>query len=577
MSEFDKKLLSRLTLIACVLTSVAITPKTSADPINPIKMAVIAICGFTGAGLLAINLRSLFKGGFKWLLIISGLFSIFLMAGVVTSGNNFNQEFFGAYGRNSGFVTYLSLLLLLIVGATASSAALIRNCIYALVAVGIVVVIYGYMQYIGIEPAGWVSPYSPIIGFLGNPDFNAAFIGFSIVATSAPILNPQVKKGYRILLLIYIFSALYLLKLMVIKQGFLVVAIGFASIVLLLLFSSKFKVLAYALSAMTLASALAISFALFNIGPLAALLYKSSLTARGYYWEAAINMIAIDPLLGVGLDSYGDWYRRARSLDAYEWSRTQYSDSAHSIYLDIASGGGIPLLLAFFALMVLVSLAIFRVVRRSESVDIYFLSLVGVWVGFLAQALISINQIGVSVWGWVISGLIIGYDINSKVPIQSQTQGHIKKSNIHRSRQKSIVLKSKSFPFILAGFVIGCIVGLPTYVAEARYFIELSSSDPGRIQKAAYIWPQSNRHFLQVATTLRDNKANTASARPELKPEEIPDYAILALPVIRDAIKLFPNSFYAFAFLRTLPGMTKEEDLLTQKRMTELDPIAYPK
>ena len=47
-------------------------------------------------------------------------------------------------------------------------------------------------------------------------------------------------------------------------------------------------------------------------GPLTKLIYKTSVSLRGEYWQAGWNMAKEFPLTGVGMDSYGDWYRRAR-------------------------------------------------------------------------------------------------------------------------------------------------------------------------------------------------------------------------------------------------------------------------
>lgn len=42
-----------------------------------------------------------------------------------------------------------------------------------------------------------------------------------------------------------------------------------------------------------------------QVGPLTDLLYKSSVTVRGYYWNAGIQMLKQSPLTGVGVDRYG--------------------------------------------------------------------------------------------------------------------------------------------------------------------------------------------------------------------------------------------------------------------------------
>lgn len=575
----EKLFLERMLLATAALASIAITPKTTADPINVVKMAVIAVLGFSTAGLLILNFKKLYKTGNKLVFNISGLFSLFLLLGIVTSGKNFNQEFFGTYGRNSGFVTYISLLILMLCASVISSESFVRKFIFTLIAVGILSSVYGYLQYIGIEPAGWVSPYNPIIGFMGNPDFMGAFLGLTIIAALGPILSPGINFKYRVLCIGYLLAALYLIRLTGVKQGLLVVIIGISVVVVIRVFFSKLRGLSYLAVGVSFFGGGLLFLALFNVGPLAGLLYKSSLTARGYYWQAAIKMIQENPILGVGLDSYSDWYRRARSVEAYNWLPTQYSDSAHNVYLDIAAGGGVPLILIYFSLMVLVVVMAIRELKTLQKFDPFIAVLLAIWVGYSAQLFVSINQIGVSVWGWISTGLIVGYHNRNKETPESLNliKSRTKKITGYKSNFRETTLRSEAVVSIAIGLTVGSLMGLPSYVGEARYFTALSSGDVQSIQRAAYFWPKNERHMLQVAITLRDNKQNTITANPEADPKTVPDYSDLGLRVARDALKYFPDSIYVWELLRSFSGITPQEDELSKREITRLDPLAHSK
>ena len=575
----EKRFLERTLLATAALASVAITPKTTADPINVVKMAVIAVLGFSTAGLLALNFQKLYRKGNKLVFNISGLFILFLLLGIITSGRNFNQEFFGTYGRNSGFVTYISLLILMLCASVVSSENFVRKFIFTFIAVGILSSVYGYLQHVGIEPAGWVSPYNPIIGFMGNPDFMGAFLGLTIIAALGPILSPGVDAKYRGLCIGYVLAALYLIRLTGVKQGLMVVIIGISVVVVVRVFFSKLRVLSYLALGVSFFVGGLVFLALFNVGPLAGLLYKASLTARGYYWQAAIRMIQENPILGVGLDSYGDWYRRTRSLEAYNWLPTQYSDSAHNVYLDIAAGGGIPLLLVYFSLMVLVVVIAIKELKTLQTFDSFFAALLAIWVGFSAQLLISINQIGIAVWGWIATGLLIGYHNRNREISESliPTQPKTKKIKGYKSNFRETTLRSEAVVSIAIGLSVGCLMGLPTYIGAARYFTALSSGEVQSIERAAYFWPKNERHFMQVAITLRDNKQNTISANPKIDPNSIKDYSNLGLGIAREAIKYFPDSISAWQLLRSFPGITPQEDELSKREITRLDPIPHSK
>ena len=575
----EKRFLERTLLATAALASVAVTPKTTADPINVVKMAVIAVLGFSTAGLLALNFQKLYRKGNKLVFNISGLFILFLLLGIITSGKNFNQEFFGTYGRNSGFVTYISLLILMLCASVISSESFVRKFIFTFIAVGILSTVYGYLQHVGIEPAGWVSPYNPILGFMGNPDFMGAFLGLTIIAALGPILSPGVDVKYRGLCIAYVLAAFYLIRLTGVKQGLMVVITGISVVIVVRVFFSKLRVLSYLALGVSFFVGGLVFLALLNVGPLAGLLYKASLTARGYYWQAAIRMIQENPILGVGLDSYGDWYRRTRSLEAYNWLPTQYSDSAHNVYLDIAAGGGIPLLLVYFSLMVLVVVIAIKELKTLQTFDSFFAALLAIWVGFSAQLLISINQIGIAVWGWIATGLLIGYHNRNREISESliSTQPKTKKIKGYKSNFRETTLRSEAVVSIAIGLSVGCLMGLPTYIGAARYFTALSSGEVQSIERAAYFWPKNERHFMQVAITLRDNKQNTISANPKIDPNSIKDYSNLGLGIAREAIKYFPDSISAWQLLRSFPGITPQEDELSKREITRLDPIPHSK
>lgn len=132
-------------------------------------------------------------------------------------------------------------------------------------------------------------------------------------------------------------------------------------------------------------------------------------------------MLTEHPFFGVGMDGFGDWYFRSRPEDYFARGFLSFSNSAHNVYLDIASSGGFILLTIYCAILALVIIAIIRVVRRSMGFDVYFVALVGAWVAYQAQAFISVNQIGLAIWAWVLSGLIIGYEVNTRVKDVAQS------------------------------------------------------------------------------------------------------------------------------------------------------------
>jgi O-antigen ligase len=137
-------------------------------------------------------------------------------------------------------------------------------------------------------------------------------------------------------------------------------------------------------------------------GPLTDLIYKTSVSLRGEYWQAGWNMASQFPLTGIGMDSYGDWYRRARS----EYAATVlpgpkvFTNAAHNVVLDFFAYGGFPLLATYLGMLVLAAVASLIVIRRSKKYDLVFVGMFTAWTCYQVQSLISINQVGLALWGW---------------------------------------------------------------------------------------------------------------------------------------------------------------------------------
>jgi hypothetical protein len=253
----------------------------------------------------------------------------------------------------------------------------------------------------------------------------------------------------------------------------------------------------------------------------------------------------------VGLDSYGDWYRRSRTIEAtLRRGPDVTSNAAHNVFLDISSYGGFPLVLIYIALMVLVAVSAVKVIKRSKGFNAGFVGLGAGWVAFQAQSMISINQIGLALWGWVLSGLVIGYEINTR-------GGEVvaeKKSG--KSATKPVQTSASTSLAMFVGLIIGVLVGMPPYLASAKYKGALETSNPTVIQEAAYIWPLDPSRMIQVAGTLNENKLEAQG-----------------LEVALDAAESFPDNYAVWAILYSMKSASEEQIAQALAQMKRLDPL----
>jgi O-antigen ligase len=550
MREKAKSSLGKLLVWALVSVTLAVTPLWSLDPINPIKMLLVSAFGFMGLGALLANQRALKLARYKLPLMIIGGFMGWQIIVLLVNGGQWLQQIFGTTGRNTGLLTYLAFSILFVISMVASNALFLTRFLVAVLVVGVASLGYGVIQAIGADPFDWVNPYSPVFGFLGNPNFQSSLLGILGAVVFTHLLSGSVKTQIKGAYLVYLFLTLYVIKETQSQQGFLVLLIG-SGVALGIYVHQKNRALGYSYLGLSVIAFTAVLIGILNKGPLASLLYKDSVTYRGDYWRAGWNMTVKNPIFGVGLDNYGDWYRRSRTIEAtLRRGPDVTSNAAHNVLLDFSAYGGFALVLIYIALMVLVIVSMVRVIKRSQGFSGGFVGLVAGWVAFQAQSIISINQIGLAIWGWVLSGLIIGYEINTRGGEM------VAEKNTGKKEKKVSQTSAGSVVGISIGLIMGVLVGMPPYLASAKYKGALETSNPTVIRQAAYIWPADVSRMIQVSLTLNDNKLEDQG-----------------LKVALDATERFPDTFAVWATLSIMKSATEGQKEQALEQMKRLDPL----
>ena len=540
-----------------ILATLAITPWATFDPINVPKLAVIALGGFITLGALLVNPKTLFARKHRIVQILIGLFALDLIIVLLFAGTNPYQEFFGTYGRSTGFVAYIALASLMLGAVVVASAKYVSVFTRFLLIAGGLSIGYGLLQAIDADPIKWVNQYSPVIGFLGNPNFQSSFVGFSGVLAFGFICALGIKNSWRIGYVAYLLLAIFVIIKTDSQQGLLVLAGGIAIVGMIWLSRSRFKVATIPALLISCIGVVFVALGSLNSGPLASLLYKASVTYRGDYWRAGWKMTVEHPFLGVGLDSYGDWYRRARTLEATLRRGPEVtSNAAHNVLLDFSSNGGFPLVLIYLALMVLVVISAVKLLKRSNGFDPAVPGLIAVWIAYQAQSIISLNQLGLAVWGWIISGLIIGYEINTRPEeVRQEVKTPVSKGrNVKKQVSKSI--SAKTLLSMVVGGVVGLLVGLPPFVASAQFKSAYTSADPVKVENGAYLWPDEPMRYGQVGLVLQANKLDAQAQK-----------------VVDAALLKFPNEFGLWSLASTLSTATPEQIAKAKAEMKRLDPF----
>jgi O-antigen ligase len=486
-------------VLASVVVSVFITPTFSSEPVDLPKMFVLVLFSGIASGFLVNNFRNFIRLDRKIPVILLTLFLADLIFILFSSGAPFGQQFFGTFGRNTGFLTYFTLVIIFSISVLCSDAKLVRQLFWALFVTGAASFVYGLLQYFKHDPIKWNNPYAPIIAFLGNPDFASSFLAMSAITIMALFFKGDVRIWARLLLLTYGALTLLLIIKTRAQQGGIVYFLGLILVFYFyLLKNSKIKnYIAQLFLVLMALPAIAVIMGIFNNGPLSSL-HKVSVRQRGFYWHAALNMMNSNPITGVGLDSYGDNYFTYRSKNAAFHSLLTQSNSAHNVFLDIGSNGGWVLFLLYVLLVLYIFWRGITVIRNMERFDPFYIALFVSWIGYQAQSFVSINQIGLAIWGWSLGGAVVGFSFTRR-------DEDSEKKNHKRGKAKK---KSNTYLAPTFGLLISSLIAFPPFLADHNYRNALVTRDVNKVIQATQAYPEDLGRTSNTAQILQSNKLN---------------------------------------------------------------------
>jgi len=548
---------NRLIGFGVPLTSLILFTSGVTDPVNVTKMFVSGGVGVAGIALfLTFGVKQTFKD-FKLVLITSILFTLACLNAVVFSNAPMSQNLFGTYGRNTGLLTYIFMVGVLICALMLQTESAFKFLVNGIIFTGIINITYCAWVLMFGDFLGWSNPYGNILGLFGNPDFISAFLGMFITSAIALSLNPKSKNWNRVgLVLASIIAFTEILKSHAV-QGIVVtfggiVIIGFYKVYSR--FSGRLIPTLYILAASTL-GVMAVLGAL-QKGPFK-FVYKRSVSLRGSYWHAGISMGNENPLHGIGFDTYGDWYRRSRppvALVDMPGVNT-VSNVSHNVVIDFFASGGWPLLLTYLALLFFGLRSILMISKRNRHFNPIFVSLATTWMCYQVQSFISINQIGLTIWGWTLTGALIAYEKHGSNLIATDLKNI--KNQLSKNEKSSNILS----PSIVAslGVVAGLFFAAPALNSDMSWKSANQSRDLKKVEKTlvpTFMNPASSFKYAQAVDLLQ--RSNLLD---------------LALQYSKKSVKFNPDYFDAWKQLYYLPNASSSDKNDAMKNMKRLDPL----
>jgi O-antigen ligase len=552
LNKSVEKTISWFLFIGVPFATVFLMTDTVTDPVNVTKLFAT---GCVGGGVFAIAAVYGFKelwASAKLLLIAAGFFLIAVLNSVINSSAPLTQNIYGVFGRQTGFIAYLVLAMVMLGAALLRAKKSFDRIVWALLIAGAINIIYAAWAIAFGDFIGWSNPYGNILGLFGNPNFIGAFLGMFITGSIAFAFSAHFSWTYRIAFIVLGLVALYEIKESHAVQGLVVTGAGLAMIGFYLV-RAKTKGNSFTIGYL-LAVAITGGFALAGAlqkGPLASIIYKRSVSLRGTYWETGINMGMDKPFTGVGMDSYGNWYRAFRPDRALvDMPGVKViTNAAHNVVIDIFAYGGFPLLISYLAILFVGIWAIVRVTLRNRSYDGTFVALATTWLAYQLQSIISINQMGLAIWGWLLLGVLVAYEYSTRPQPESTEKAKPVK-------QKELIFSPQLVGGI--GVVIGALIAVPPMSADMAWKSAVKAQNVQQVEAAltpSYLKPRDSARLAQAVLLLENSK--------------LPD---LAYKYAKEGVEFNPDYFDAWRVLYSVTKATQEDKDLALSNMKRLDP-----
>jgi hypothetical protein len=398
-----------LALIPAVLLSVG---WFAHDPVSIFASSVL----FVGA-LATVLIRG--RGAWKksWFLWAPIAVVLGYVFSAVVNGQGLASLYLGGYQRNFGLAVWSALALVVLVGA--QGEAKIRGFLdWILPNVLIVGLVYGFVQFLDKDPLPWTNPFKAVSLTLGNPNFAGAFFGIlSVVAVSRIFVGKTV--GMKVFgALLFAATVFISLKTKSLQSPLLIIGgvLIFAVLSNLGSMSAIGRITKFASGGILGATVIGIGVLFTGGGSFLAtargkLFFQGSVAQRLDYWRTGFEIWKDHPIFGVGTDQfqrYAALYRTPEQVNRD--GAFVIPDKSHNVLIDHLANGGLVVGLVWITFVVSVFYMLVKSLRNNEKVQVRRdLALLGtMWSTYVLQALISPDQIVLSLIGYSSAGLIAG-------------------------------------------------------------------------------------------------------------------------------------------------------------------------
>lgn len=305
---------------------------------------------------------------------------------------------FGWYPRFLGLIPYLVIILYGVFVADAF-AGRVHQLAWAMVIAATIVGGYGLVQVIGADPFEWRTAgagTSVANSTLGNSNFAGGFLAMTFpFHVGLWITQPDQRR--RVGWMFVIAAGGWILSL---SEAAWVAGVGGLAVMIGWTVSSRWRggrLIGLGTAAASAAGLIGIVlYRMINPGTI------DSITFRGWWWRAAVDMVQSSPLLGRGPAAFaveGVRYRPLEDALAFNYS---FPDDPHSVVLSLVTAGGVVALIGFLTLLVWVIRKGFSIPDSQMLPAAFFASV----IAYFVNSTTTIDEISLRVALWTgIAGL----------------------------------------------------------------------------------------------------------------------------------------------------------------------------
>jgi O-antigen ligase len=375
----------------------------------------------------------------EYLLAMLAVWYVFL---AIIQQQFYGTVLIGGYARNFGIATIFAMLLILLkVRNTFTEIYAEKFISVSLMALMLLMNIYGFLQYTGADPLPWNNDSQIVQLTLGNSNFAGALFG---IMTTVPIIatKKNTKIPARILCTLLFVSNFFLGLQTETLQFKLLFAVSIVFIIFGLVLNEKklrFRIIkqSIVLGGLTLT----ILFILGMTNQFASsfvknVLLQGSATQRLEFWRIGYKIWETNPLFGIGIANFQNHAGEFRSpTQIILEGPNVIPDRAHNVFIDHFAEGGIIAGIIWLILIGLVSYTLLKILLvTTETEDKIKYSIIGsIWVTYVIQSFISPDHILLITIGFISAGFILSrYNCVIKNSQQAENKAKLKIFEIHR-------------------------------------------------------------------------------------------------------------------------------------------------